>query len=387
MNDNETIKQQINFCAIMPHETNIPLPVEKTNNRGMVTFGEKNDYPDFLYGLYSECSLLQSIVNGLVDYVCGSGFVEDDKADIVVNKKGETLLDIVKPCVTDYTIFGAFTVEIIRNQLGQVLELYWRDVRHFRLDENETKVYYQKNWERTSRNIKVLDLWQGEEKKFDRCIYYFKRPACRETYGLPLWNSATRDVSIAIEISKFHLSSIVNNFVPSAIVNFNNGVPSLEEQKTIERKLVDKFSGSENAARLLVSFNQSQEKAVTIERLAEDNFDQRYQALAKSTKENIFVAFRAQPQLFGTDPDRTGFNSQEYSESFKLFKKTVVAPIQSEIERAFAAIDPKFDFTLQEFEIEFEQYQDAILIQPAPEQAAPAPQDPNIGFHPTAQNN
>lgn len=388
MKDNDN-KQLITLAAIDPREAPIPQPIEKADKKGLISFGENNDYPEFLYGLYSECSLLQSIINGLVDYVCGSGFEDEGKADMVVNRKGQTLLDVVKPCVTDYVIFGAFAVEIIRNQLGQVLDIYWRDLRRFRLDEDETHVYYHKSWDRYSRDIKKLDRWQGEEQLFDRSIYYFKRPQSRGDYGLPMWNSATRDVTIAIEITKFHLSAILNNFVPSAIVNFNDGVPPQEQRKEIERKLNEKFSGSTNAARLLVSFNQSKEGAVTINRLSEDNFDQRYQALAKSTKDNIFVAFRAQPQLFGTDPDRTGFNSQEYAESFKLFKKTVVAPIQSEIERAFAAIGEAFEFRLKEFEIDFDNMIEIQLPvgdqQPTGSMYSPNPSEA-IGFHPNHTN-
>lgn len=351
MKDNEN-KVTIALHAIEPRSIDIPVPKEEVDRKGFVSFGKGNTYPDFLFDCYSECSILQSIINGLTDYICGSGMTDETKANMVVNKNGEQLLDIVKKCTSDYVIFGAFSLQIIRNLKGEIKELYWIDTRRVRLDEDDEKVYYRKKWEKYGDKARVYDRW-NKDVGFENCIYYFKRPASRGIYGLPMWSSVTKDVMTSIEISKFHLSSILNNFAPSAIVNFNNGVPSKEEQKDIERKLNEKFSGSENAARMMLVFNDNKEQAVTTERLTEDNFDQKYQALSKSVKENIFVAFRAQPQLFGTDPDRTGFNSQEYSESFQLFKKTVVAPIQSEIERAFKAIDPTYEFTLNEFAITF----------------------------------
>lgn len=345
-------EDNIRVVSIQMREVNIPKPKEtEDKGKGFIIFGEGNNYPAFLYDCYSECSILQSIINGLIDYVCGNGFTDVDLSQKQINKKGETFADLVKKVVADYSIFGAFALQIIRNKNGKILEMYWIDARRIRLDEDEKYVFYRKDWTK-NRETKKYDRWQ-RGYKFDNCIYYYKRPASRGVYGLPMWSSVVKDVTTAIEISKFHLSSILNNFAASAIINFNNGVPTKEEQKDIERRINEKFSGSTNAARMMLVFNNNKDEAVTAERLTEDNFDQKYQALAKSVKENIFVAFRAQPQLFGTDPDRTGFNSQEYQESFKLFKKTVVAPIQNEIESAFARIDPAFSFKLKEFEIDF----------------------------------
>lgn len=348
MTDNE------NIIALELREANIPLPKETVDGKkGFVSFGNDNNFPAFLFDSYSECSILQSIINGLTDYVCGSGFADTTMQDRSINRTGETYAELVKKVAADYLIFGAFSIQIIRNKAGRVLELYWIDTRRVRLDEDGKYVYYRKEWTRYSRDMKKYDRWQ-RDVMFDNCIYYFKRPVSRGTYGLPMWSSVAKDVTTAIEISKFHLSSILNNFAASAFINFNNGVPTKDEQKEIEKRINDKFSGSTNAARMMLSFNNNKEQAVTVERIQEDNFDQKYQALAKSVKENIFVAFRAQPQLFGTDPDRTGFNSQEYAESFKLFKKTVVAPIQTELETAFARIDPALSFRLNEFNIEFD---------------------------------
>lgn len=361
MKDNEA-NNEVRVVSLEMREVNIPQPKETPDkSKGFVTFGEGNAYPDFLFNCYSDCSHLQSIILGLIDYVCAAGMDNQDLEKRVINKKGETLIELVKQVVADYLIFGAFAIQIIRDKGGRITELLWIDCRRVRLDEEGEVVYYRKDWTKYGREMKKYDRWQ-RDKKFDNCIFYYKRPAARGVYGLPMWSSVVKDVTTAIEISKFHLSAILNNFVASAVINFNNGVPTKDEQKMIERKINDKFSGSTNAARMLVSFNNNKDQAVTIARVPEDNFDQKYQALSKSTKENIFVAFRAQPQLFGTDPDRTGFNSQEYQESFKLFKKTVVAPIQSEIETAFARIDPAFTFRLNEFTIDFEPNQTPTVV-------------------------
>ena len=59
--------------------------------------------------------------------------------------------------------------------------------------------------------------------------------------------------------------------------------------------------------------------------------DQKFHTLNDSTKQEIFTAFRAQPMLFGLLPDNTAFNRIEFLESFELYNKTVIKPIQKVI--------------------------------------------------------
>lgn len=347
----------MNFTIVDPPSASVPKPVERcvTSSQRYVYFGEDNLYPDYLLGCYSDCATLQAVINGTADYIAGKGFVDPAAENKKVNEDGDTLLTLVQRCVADYLIFGALTIGVRRNSEKQIAALDYHDPRHFRLAEDGKTAYYCKDWARNSRKVVAYPVFNPANKEPNSSVFYFKAPRCRTLYGLPMWSSATKDVQTAIEISTFHLSAIMNNFVPSAIVNFNNGTPDEATQKEIEGKLVKKYSGSKNAARLLVSFNDSRVNATTLERLSEDHFDQRYNALAKSCKENIFIAFRAHPQLFGADPERQGFNSVEYENTFKLFKETVVQPLQREIEGAFAFIGDEYRFTLNEFTINFNQ--------------------------------
>lgn len=354
MKDEE--KQQLNFAIIEPRSASVPRPVEKTLSSAQryVYFGEDNLYPEYLLSCYNECSTLQSVINGTADYVAGKGFTDKNLETLPVNEKDETLLEVVQKCVIDSLIFGAFSLGIRRDKEKNIAALDYRDVRQFRLSEDGKTAYWCKDWAKGSRKVVSYPVFSPRDVEASSSILYHKTARMRGIYGLPLWSSATKDVQTAIEISTFHLSSILNNFAPSAIVNFNNGVPDENTQKTIEKGLNKKFSGAENASRLLVCFNDSRMNATTIERLVEDHFDQRYSALAKSVKENIFIAFRAHPQLFGADPERQGFNAVEYEQTFKLFKETVIVPMQRDIEAVFKYISERYSFTLDEFNIDFD---------------------------------
>jgi capsid portal protein len=212
-------------------------------------------------------------------------------------------------------------------------------------------VFYCRKWSKYARDIRKYDRWDKGLKQ-SNSVFYYKNPKSRGAYGLPIWKAAIEDALTAIEITHFHYSAIRNNFVPSAVVNFNNGVPTDEQQDEIEAKLNEKFSGSSNAARLLVSFNDNKDSAVTVERLSEDGFDSKYQALRDSVRDNLLTAFRASGQLFGVLPEQTGFNSVEYLNAFALYKETVVKPLQQEIEDAFKRLG--YDISLNEFTVEFQ---------------------------------
>ena len=157
-------------------------------------------------------------------------------------------------------------------------------------------------------------------------------------YPIPRYNGALNAIETSTEISKFHLNSINNNFAGNFIINFNNGEPDEETKGEIEKKIKEKFSGADNAGKFMVAFNDSKDNGVTVERIQDDNFDKKYESLRTDTYKEIFVAFRAIPQLFGYSLEGTGFNKQEFIEAYELYNKTTVIPIQKDLQRTFNKI-------------------------------------------------
>lgn len=322
-----------NFAYIPQREKTIPI-LREINTRTYVMYGENNLYPQYLWDLYLKSSVLQSIINGTTDYVCGNEVKVYNGMD-TVNADGETIEDIVKKITTDLQVFGGFALNIIYNRANEVAEIYWVDVRDVRLNEDGDVAYYCKNW----KNKKdVIEYEVFPNHKGGSCIFYFSGHLTRGIYPIPRWNGAIPAVETSAEIGSFHLHNILNNFEPSAIINFNNGVPDEETQNNIEAKVNEKFTGSHNAGKVLISFNDNKDSAVTIERLGDENNDKKYQELRKDTFNEIFIAFRAQPQLFGFVIEGSLFNHDEFTEAFALYNKNVVKPIQKDIIRSFDKI-------------------------------------------------
>lgn len=348
MTEKET--KHLNFAIIGNAPADKIEPIEKApKNGGMVQFGEDNLFPQALYELYEHCSILKSIINGVGDYAAGSGFEEGDE-DRMVNKR-QTALDLVQECVNNYAVYGAFAVQVIRNAYGDIIEYHSIDPACVRLDETEDEVYYNSQWCKYAKNTKVYPRYDKTIKE-GNSIFYFKAPRTKGIYGKPMWSSALTEVQTAVKIADFHYNSLENGLHTPFILSFNNGVPSQEEREEIEAKVNEKFAGSGNASRVMISWNESSENGTTIASVPDDNFDTKYQALKESVTESILTSFRASAQLFGVSSQSTGFSSIEYQDAFKLFNKTVIEPIQRQVERAFAEIG--LNFKLRTFEIEFD---------------------------------
>ena len=49
------------------------------------------------------------------------------------------------------------------------------------------------------------------------------------------------------------------------LINFNNVIPTEEERELIERRIIDKFSGTSNSGKFILAFNDNKEMQATIE--------------------------------------------------------------------------------------------------------------------------
>lgn len=354
------LENKIFLAAIDKYtETNtVDAEEKKINGKDFISWGSDNKYPNFLWGLYNTCSTLQTIINGTGDYVCG----DDIRCNITgfenaVNKKGETMSDIIQKIAIDYLVFGSFAVQVIRNINGGVAEVYWLDINKLRSDEKNEVFYYSEDWNKSYGRVKTLiypKFKQGDSNPTS--IFYFKGNKSRGVYGVPIWAAAVKNAQIENNITDFHYNEIDNNFMTSKLISFNNGQPSDEQKEEIERNLNEKFAGAKNAARVMISFSDSKENAPEVISLSTDDFAERYASLEKRNKEQIFCAFRATPVLFGLVTESNGFATSEYSDSYKLFNKTVVSPVQKAIKDTFDKIfGVKDSITIAPFTITFEE--------------------------------
>lgn len=370
----EDIKK-LGFALCSYKEKTVPYFTEgnETNLDKYVRYGGDNKYPNFLFNeCYLKSTILQTIVNGTVNYIMGDGI---DLADLeneygvsesadggliknvywedYVNEDGDSFVDIVKKSAVDYMIFGGFAILVNKNALGEVVDLQWLDFQNIRTNKDKSLVWYFENGIKEQNNYKTYKTF-NKNPKSPQTVYYFNGHITRGVYPISNWNSAIASVLTSIEISKFHLSTIRKNFSGNFIINYNDCGYTEEQKKEISEKVKTNFQGADNAGSVMLAFNNGKENAVTVARIPEDNFDKKYDALKDSTQSEIFIAFGATPSLFGFNATNDVFSKEKFLEAFDIYNKTRVQSYQSDIERVFNRIFSKKAFVFKPFKIDSE---------------------------------
>lgn len=327
-------KEKFEIMVFSNEGRDVPTLKEKiVSGRDYIYYGDDNKFPEYLWDLYLRSGVLQGIINGTIDFVSGNG-VTSNLPVTYLNDEGDEIEDIIRKLTTDYCIFGGFCFQVIKDFNGSIKEIYWLDIQNIRISKDGDKAYYCEKWNQYGAKSVEYELWDPKKNQTN-FIVYFKGHISRGVYPIPRYVSALAAIETSTEIGKFHLNNILNNLSASAIINFNNGEPTEEEKKRIEKRLNEKFGGAGNAGKNMIVFNNNKESAVTVERLSEDNFDKKFETLTKSTKEEIFISNRAYPILFGAQDESKGFSKTEFLEVFELYSKVVVSPIQNDIKRVF----------------------------------------------------
>lgn len=353
--ENKDNRRSIFFAAIDPYiETNIVAPTERKNGAAdWIVWGDGNRYPEYLLDLSKTVSTLRSVITGTVDFIAGDDVTITaqlgGRPQGSMNKTGCTIREQVREVALDYETYGGFALQVIRSYTGEVVELYHIDMRYLRSNKDNTVFWYCEKWCEGRKNIieypafypYTPEAWaQLDEKGRNRhasSIYYVKNTTS-QVYPLPVYAAAVKACETERCIDDYHLNAINNGFVGSAMVNFNNGVPSDEIKEEITSDFDQKYSGHQNALRIVYSFNDSRENATTITPIKTEDFGSKYDALSKHVRQQIFTAFRANPNLFGIPTENLGFSSEEYDSAFKLYNRTMVRPVQRTIAEAYERI-------------------------------------------------
>ena len=336
---NTTVKTPMIFAAIEKKVvSSIPqLTQDEVRGKEYVSYGDNNLYPQYLYDLNQSVATLKTITEGTASFVSG-----DDAAcnvpgfEVTMNRKGDTLRNMIRWAAKDYLLYGGFSLNVIRNLNNKVAEVYYTDFRDVRTDKDNEVFYYSKDWDKKYvRSTKVLvypKFITGADAPSS--ILYVKNDI-NNTYPIPRWSGAIKSCEIERKLDDLDLNSLENGFFGSYLINFLNGVPTDEQKAEIEENVVSKFCSADNAGRILINFANGEENAAKVEKLEVPDWGDKFKSVADRSREQIYCAFGAVPQLFGNMMASTGFNEVEFKTAWDLYSRTIVRDIQRVIGDAF----------------------------------------------------
>jgi hypothetical protein len=361
----------------------VPLPIYKeVKGKDYIFYGERNDYPNYLLRIYNNSAKHNAIVTGKVDYICGNGWgvkSEDEmqKAKAYgmidkVNTKEESLNEVTNKLVTDLTIFGGYYLQVIWTKAtGEIAELYHVDYYKVRTNSDNTEFYVSDNWIKNDNvnprpDYETYPAFDPNNTTGTQILYFKEYRAGVNTYSLPDYRGAISYIELDISIGEYHLNTINNGMFSSKLINLNGGKVSQEEEDRIERQFQNKFSGSKNAGKFMLAFNDSKENEPSIIDLSGTELDKHFDLLNKSVQQEIFTGHKiTSPMLFGVKTEGQLGGRSEMREAYQLFQNTYVNAKQRAIEETvnylFKFNDIIADLELQPTEpISFE-FSEAII--------------------------
>jgi hypothetical protein len=315
--------------------------------------GYYNNYPGYLLYLFNRSSKHNAFINGKVLYICGAG-VGFDSTDLsiedialandFINKENtnfDTLKDIVKKCVLDKKLFGGYYLEVIWNKAGNNFEVLHFPYNNLRKAKDADGYWYSKDWSKQKQSPEETDLEYiplfDPEKPTGRQIFVSKeyRPDL-DAYPLPDYVASAVYAEVDVELSNYRLNAIKSGFNAGTILNFSNGRPTEEEKEEIEARLKEKFTGTDRANSLLITFSGNKDSAPTIEHLTPQNVDSQLTELNDQVIQELIIGHHIpNPMLVGIKTAGELGTKDQINDSYELYKNTYIIPNQKEIEKDF----------------------------------------------------
>lgn len=328
--------------------------VVEQHNKDWVLYLNGEDGQDYFDGLienYLGSPTNSCCINGITEMIYGRGLDATDsseKPEMYAKMKLLLKKREVRRVVNDYKLLGQAAVQVIYNKqktvITKVLHFPMETLRAEKAKNGRIEAYYyHRKWceLKPSDTPKRIPTF-GNGGKGDLIeLYIFKPYKSGFYYYAPVdYNGCLQYCDLEEEVANYHINNIQNGLQPSLLVNFNNGVPNEETQELIERKIYEKFSGSSNAGKFILTFNESSEDQASVDPIHLPDAHAQYQFLADESREKIMLGHRiVSPILLGIK-DNTGFgnNAEELRTASIIMDNMVIRPFQQQLIDGFEDI-------------------------------------------------
>jgi hypothetical protein len=310
-------------------------------NKDWVQYGDDNNYYQYLIDLYHSSPTNNACIKGTVDQIFGKGLeVTRASRDLpgYIEFKKLFSADDLRAVAMDLKMLGQASFQLVkskdRKKYVQAKHFPQQTLRPAKCNEKGEieKYYYCPDWANMKRNHTPIEFRAfGYDQSANECILTIKPYSTGSFYFAPVdYQGGTQYANLEAEISNFHINNIMNGLAPSMLINFNNGQPPAEVKDTVEAQIKQKFGGSSNAGRFIISWNDGKDSSADITPVQLSDAHNQYQFLSQESMQKIMVAHRiVSPLLLGIK-DNTGFgsNADELKSASILFDNVVVRPFQ-----------------------------------------------------------
>lgn len=322
--------------------------IQESKRDAWVDYGEDNNYYSFLLERYTNSTTNSAIINNISRLVYGRGLSAVD-ASRKPNEYAQAMALFNKDCLRkiaiDRKMLGQFAIQVHYNDKhDRILKAFHMPVNLLRAEkcnkDGEIEAYYYSDdWTDVKKYPPVRIPAYGFSK--DKIEILFSKPYSvgMKYYAYPDYQGAVPYALLEEEIADYLINEVQNGFSGTKVVNFNNGVPSLEQQEIISSKVLNKLTGSKGQ-KVVIAFNDNMDTRTTVDDIPLNDAPEHYTYLSEECMRKIMLGHNVtSPLLFGI-AGANGFssNADELQNSFILFNNMVIKPLQDEILEALDTI-------------------------------------------------
>ena len=322
--------------------------IQESKRENWVDFGEDNNYYQFLIDRHTNSTTNSAIINNIARLVYGKGLSALD-ANKKPNEYASMMAlfnkDCLRKAILDRKMLGQFAFQVHYNDKhDRIIKAYHMPVNLLRAEkcnkDGEVEgYYYSDNWEDTKNYVPKRIPAFGTSKEKVEILFSKPYSVGMKYYSYVDYQGAVPYALLEEEIADYLINEVQNGFSGTKVVNFNNGVPTEEQQSVITSKVMNQLTGS-LGKKVIVAFNDNAEAKTTVEDIPLNDAPEHYTYLSEECLRKIMLGHNVtSPLLFGV-ASTNGFssNADELKNSAILFDNMVIRPMQEEILEALDLI-------------------------------------------------
>jgi hypothetical protein len=322
--------------------------IQESKRDAWVEFGEDNNYFQFIIDRYVNSTTNSSVINNVNRLIYGRGLSALD-ASKKPNEYAQMMAlfhpDCIRKIVLDRKMFGQFAMQIHYDKTHEkILKAYHIPVNLLRAEkcnkDGEIEgYYYSDNWLDVKKYAPKRIPAFGYSNEQIEILYSKPYAVGMKYYSLPDYQGGLPYAKLEEEIADYLINEVQKGFAGRVVINFNNGVPTEEQQQIITGKVKSQLTGP-RGEKVIIGFNANQESKTTVDTMPVNDAPDLYNSLSEECVKKIMLAHNVtSPLLFGLG-SANGFssNADELKNASILFDNMVIKPIQDQIIDAFDKI-------------------------------------------------
>lgn len=325
-----------------------PPVIKESKRENWVEFGEDNDYYSYLIDCFTNSTTNNAIINNVSRLIYGKGLSATNASKKPAEYAATMSLfnaDDVRYLCTDLKMLGQCAMQVVytkdRKKIAAIHHIPVQLLRSEKCNEDGKieAYYYSDDWTDIRKYIPKRIPAFGCSSEASEILFVKPYSVGLKYYALPDYVGATPYCTLEESISEYLINEVNNGFSGRAVINFNNGQPSQEEQMLIKNKVLNQLTGTQGE-KVIISFNNNSESKTTVDSMPVNDAPDLYNTLTETCVRKIMLGHNVtSPLLFGI-ANANGFssNADELKNSYILFQNMVIAPMQQLLLDAFDQI-------------------------------------------------